>query len=202
MPGRRLNARGFALSSYVGRGLVVAFAAALIWYGTMLILLTLNVDAAAINGLCGYRDAYNYFAQLTPTDITTSTRLTMGLSGMLAALALGYLASRELPRAHPGGTAVVLQSHGRGITDIQPRAIERAIEIAALAHPAVTGVRARYGNDKVELAITARDAATIAQTLRDVRRRAHDSLAAHDLAGVAISVTLAAFDRLTRRELA
>lgn len=197
----RLTAQGSPLARYVGRALVIAFALALAWYGAMLVLLALKVAPGTVNSLCGYRTAYDYLTGLTPADITGSTRLIAAVAGVLIAVVLGYAASRELPWPHLARTALRLAGDERGATEAQPRAVERAVEIAALAHPAVTGARARYGDDKLALEITARHATVIAQTLREVRQRAYVSLAQHELGPASLSVTLAHFDRKNRREL-
>lgn len=201
MPRQRLRLPGFPVAGAVGRGLVVAFAAALAWYGAMLVLLALKVAPGTVDGLSGYRAAYDHLAGLTPADVTGSTRLITAIAGVLVAVTLGYLAWRELPRPHLARTPLQLERQDRGATEVQPRAVERAVEIAALGHPAVMAARARYGDDELALDIDAGQAASIVQTLREVRQRALDSLSQHELGAASISVTLAGFDRQNRREL-
>lgn len=77
-----------------------------------------------------------------------------------------------------------------------------AVETAASAHPAVVGASARYDDGTLALAIIARDARNAVQTLHEVRDRAHQSLARHELGLTTVDVTLAGYDPSNRRELA
>lgn len=85
---------------------------------------------------------------------------------------------------------------------IAPRAIERAVEVAALQHPLVVGAAGRYETDDVNLAVTVRQADALARTLPAVQLRVADALQQHDLPTVPINVTLVGVDRSNRRELA
>ena len=199
---QRLRVRGSALVGLAGRALVLVLAAALIWYGTMLTLLALKVSPQTVNKLSGYRDAYDYLATLQAADISASDRIVVAIVGLVVALAAGALLWRGLPRPHLARGSLTLPATGRGQTDIQPRALERAVEAAATEHPAVVGARARHHDGTLALTITARDAPNAVQTLHEVRDRAHDSLARHGLDLSTVDVTLSGFDSQNRRELA
>jgi len=132
---QRLHIKGSALTALVGRALVVLLAVLLVWYGAMLVLLALKLDPRTINDLSGYRDAYDYLSTLQPADID---RLAVAITGLVVALAAGALVWRGLPRPHLARSALSLPENGHGRTDIQPRALERAVETAAIEHPAVS----------------------------------------------------------------
>lgn len=199
---QRLRARDFGLSRFLSRALVVAFALLLAWYGAMLVLLALKVSPATVNGLSGYRDAYDFLAGLSADDITARTRLITGLAGLAALLVFGYLAWREIPRPYLARGDLELSNGERGTVEVSARAIERAAEAAALAHPSVTDARALYGTDALTLEIGARRARDVATTLAEVHERAAESLRIHDLPPLPIHLTLTRLDRKNRRELA
>ena len=56
MPRQRLRARTSPLV-FFGRLLTFLFAAALIWYGAMTVLLALKVSPSTVNSISGYRTA-------------------------------------------------------------------------------------------------------------------------------------------------
>jgi len=197
MARQRLRIKGSALTGLVGRALVVVLAATLVWYGAMLVLLALKVSPQTVNDLSGYRDAYDYLAALQPAAID---RLAVAITGVVVALAAGALVWRGLPRPHLTRSALSLPESGHGQTDIQPRALERAVEAAAIEHPAVLSASGRYDDGTLALAITTADARNAVQTLHEVRDRALESLARHELDLSTVHVTLAGYDHMNRRD--
>lgn len=198
---QRLHARSSLLATLVGRALTVLLGAALVWYGAMVMLLALNLSPATVNSLSGYRDAFDYLAGLTPADIGGRTRLLTALAGLLATLIFGWLTWRQLPLPHFARSAARLDHGPRGTTAVAARAIERAAEVAAAQHPGVADVRARVADDRLVLDVTACDAGTVADTLREVRDRAHQSIDDHDLDARPVDVTLAGLERDNGRVL-
>lgn len=196
MARQRLRIHGSALSGLAGRALVVVLGAMLIWYGAMLVLLALKFSPQTVNDLSGYRDAYDELATLQAAEID---RLTVAIAGVVVALAAGALVWRGLPRAHLARSSFTLGETQRGQTDIRPRALERAVEIAALGHPAVLSAGARFDDGTIALAITTADAGAAVQTLREVRDRAHESLVRHELDLSTVDVTLTGYDHINRR---
>ena len=198
---QRVRARSFPFARVAADALVVLFAAALLWAGAMLVLLALKVSPDTVNGLSGYRTAYDYLAGLSSRDISASVRTIAALGGLAACLVFGYLAWRAIPRPYLARSDLRLISDEHGSVEVDARAIERATEIAALAHAAVTAARARYLTDDLALDISAGRADGLAATLEDVHRRARDSLARHQLPPLPVNVTLVRFERPNRRDL-
>jgi hypothetical protein len=198
---QRVRIRSFALSRAAADALVVIFALALVWAGAMLVLLAFKVAPDTVNGLSGYRTAYDYLAGLSPQDISASTRLVAAIGGLTACLVFGYLAWRAIPRPYLARSDLRLISDEHGSVDVDARAVERAAEIAALAHPAVSAARARYLTDDLALDISASRADALAATLQDVHQRARDSLARHQLPPLPVNVTLVRLERPNRRDL-
>lgn len=181
--------------------MLVLFALILVWYGGMLVLLALGVEPGTVNALSGYRDAFDELAAIDEADVTDGVRLVVGLGGLAAFLLFGYLAIKELPRPYLARSDVRLGEEQRGVTDVSPRAIERVAEVAAAEHSAVSSARGRLEDETLVLQLRARRARELAQTLRDVQRRARDALERHQLPVHTVDVILTGFDRTTRREL-
>ncbi len=201
MPRQRLHLESSALANAVGRGLVALVGAAIAWYGLMTILLAFKVSPSTVNDISGYRTAFDYLSGLGPDDISSSDRLIVAIVAVALALIAAFLLWRALPRPHLARHAIEVEETERGRTEIGPRAVERAVESAALGHPDVIGARARYDDDRIDLAVTARGASRLVDTLREVEDRAFDSLATHELPPARVDVTLAGFDSPNGREL-
>jgi hypothetical protein len=185
----------------VGRLVLVLFALVVVWYGAMVVLLALGVDPSAVNAISGYRDVYDELSAVDEADVTDGVRLVAGLSGLAAFLVFGYLALRELPRPYLARADVRLADEDQGVTDVTPRAVERVAEVAAGENPAVTSARGRLEDEKLVLELRARRARELADTLRDVQRRALAALERHQLPVSTVDVVLTGFERTTRREL-
>jgi hypothetical protein len=167
----------------------------------MLALLALKVSPDTVNQLSGYRSAYNYLAGLQPHDITDATRLIAGLSGLAGFLVFGYLAFKELPRPHLTRSDLRLSEGDRGTVDVAPRAIERAVEGAALERGDVENAAARYSGDELSVTLSVTRATELADILRAVRARGREQLLAHGLPALPVNVTLTGYNRTRRREL-
>lgn len=186
----------------LGRIVLVLFALALVWYGVILVLLAFKVSPHTVNQLSGYRSAYNYLAALKPRDITADTRLIAGLAGLAGFLVFAYLAFKELPRPRLTRSELRLVEHERGVVDVAPRALERAVEGAALEDDDVLDAAARYATDELTVTISVTRARELPDILRAVRAQAREQLAAHGLPELPVNVTLTGFERTRRRELA
>lgn len=201
MPRQRIRTRTSPLAKGVGRGLVVLVSIGMIWYGLMVMLLAFKTGRKAVDGLSGYRTAYDYLARLQPPDVTGQTRLIAGLVGLAAFLLLGYLALREIPRPHLTRSDLRLAEDDHGRVDLAPRALERVAEAAATGQEGVASASARYGNDDLSVNITGSRAAQVAPALRAVHVAAREALAQHGLPPLPVNVTLTGFERIQRREL-
>jgi hypothetical protein len=198
---QRVRVRSFPLARVAADALVVIFALALVWAGAMVVLLALKTSPDTVNRLSGYRTAYDHLAGLSPQDISASTRLVAAIGGLTAWLVFGYLAWRAIPRPYLARHDLRVTSDEHGTVDVDARTIERAAEIAALAHPAVAAARARYLTDDLALDITASRADALAAALQDVHQRVRDSLARHELPPLPVNVTLVGLERTNRRDL-
>jgi hypothetical protein len=201
MPRQRLHVETSGLANAVGRALAVLLGAALVYYGAMLVLLAFKVSPSVVNDLCGYRTAFDYLSGLSAGDISSSDRLLVAIvaAGLaIVALALLWLGR---PRPYLARHEMKVTETDHGVTEIRPRAMERAVEAAALEHPAVVGARARYGDEAIALAVTAGGAADLVTTLNEVEERAHQSLQRHQLELDRVDVTLAGYSSTNGREL-
>jgi len=199
---QRLRIEGSSLASAVGRGLVALLGAAIAYHGLMVFLLAVKVSPDFVNDISGYRTAFDYLAGLDAEDISGSDRLIVAIVALVLAAVAAFLLWRGLPRPRLARHAIELPEAELGRTEIGPRAIERAVESAALGHPAVVGARARCEEERIVLDITARRAVSLAETLRAVEQRALESLETHELRLQRVDVTLAGYDNPKGRELA
>ena len=145
---QRINLRT-PLLAYVVRAVTLLFGVVLVWYGLMVVLLAVKASPHTVNSISAYRTLYHDAAGLTASDFTTARRLIAGIAGFLVFLACGYLALQEFPRPYLARGAFTLGERDRGETTIEPRAIERAVEIAATASPAVTSAAGRLGDEQI-----------------------------------------------------
>ncbi len=187
---------------YLGDLLVVVAGGALVWYGLMLALLGLKASPRRVDQISGYRTIYDYFAGLEAGDITDRVRLIAGLAGLATFLLCAYLAWKKIPRPYLARSSLDLYEDELTTVSVEPRAIERAAEVAASQHPAVSGAAARYGGeDGLNVSVAVDQAREVPGTVYDVRDRVDAALAQHDLPQMPVNVTLTGFDRKHRREL-
>jgi hypothetical protein len=202
MPRQRLHLHGSALAALVARLLAVVLGAALVFYGAMLVLLAFKVGPGTVDSISGYRTAFDHLAGLEPADVGGTDRAIVAAVGLSVFLLVALLVWRGLPRPHLGRHAVVVAAAEDGETEVQPRAIERVVELAARGDPRVSGARARFDENGLVLDLEVRDAATLVETLRSAQERAREGLRRHELEVGHVGVTLAAYNGTKRRELA
>ena len=201
MTTRRLRFRTPALA-LVGRLLMLVVAAALVWYGLMVVLLALKVAPATVDQISGYRFAFDELARIAPADVDgRGVRAIVAVAGVAAFLLFGLLAIEQLPRAYLARGSVELASGERGELRVQLGAIERAAEIAACEHPSVSSASGRYGADDLEVGVSVRRARGLPEALGDVQERVRASLERHGLPAVPVHVNITGYDRRQRREL-
>ena len=181
--------------------LTVLLGLALVYYGTILLLLAAGVSAAALNAISGYRTAYDFLAGLGPESFEPVTRLIVGAAGLLALLLFAYLAYKALPRPHLARRPITLARDERGEVELEPRALERVAESAASANPLVASASGRTENEELTVLVAVRRPTEILETMRDVQRRVREALDRHDLPATSVNVTLTGIDAKRRREL-
>ena len=177
---------------------------ALLWGAVVVGLLVAGVAPGTVRSVTGYDSAYSAVAGIESADVRGGTvRLVVGLGGLVLAVALGFMARAQLPRPHLARGSVGLgdQDDLRGRTVVAPRAVERAVEAAALEHPAVRAARGRYADEGLDLAVGLNQAGDLPATLRAVRGAARESLERHGLPQAPVNVTLAKLDATQGRDL-
>lgn len=184
-----------------GQLLVAVLALALVWYGLMLALLALKIAPETANSISGYRDIYTSLAGIAPADITPTVRTITAVAGALVFLVCGWLAIKQLPRPYLARGETELTADDRGTVTVEPRAIERVAEVAAVARAGIAGATGLFGGDEITVQVTASRARDIADDLRGVQTDVRDALRRHDLPAVPVHVMLTGFERRTRREL-
>lgn len=186
---------------FAGNLLVTVVGLGLIWYGLMVVLLAFKTTPSFVNEISGYRSAYDYLAGLGPNDVSARLRLIAGLAGLAGFILFPFLAWKHVPRPYLARSELLLGEDERGTVIVEPRAVERAAEVAARRHPAVSESAGRYQVDGVAVSVHVRRGSDLAGTLREVQSQVHAALERHDLPLLPVSVTLTGFDRQQRREL-
>ena len=197
---QRLRGRNSPLV-FLGLLLLVPVALALVWYGAMLVALAFKAPPGTVDAISGYRTAYDFLADLDAGDVTGRIRLIASLAGLAAFVVFGLLAWKQIPRPYLVRGELPLAENGRGASTVKPRAIERAAEVAACAHPSVSDATGRYGEDGIDVDISVMRAGEAVGTLREVQRRVGEALHRHGLPAMPVSVTLTGFERQRGREL-
>lgn len=185
----------------VGRFVLTLVACSLVWYGLMLVLLAVKVSPSTVDGLSGYRSAYDFLERLGPSDFDGATRAIVAGAALLAFLILGLAAWRAVPRPELARHEIDLHADDHGEVVVSPRAVERMAEISACRVAGVAAAHGRWGGDAVDVGISASRARGLDATLREVQARVAEGLGTHGLPSVPVNVTLTGFQRRTRREL-
>jgi hypothetical protein len=195
MPRQRLRSHTSPLS-YVGRLLLVLVCLAAIWYGLVVLGLALGFLGADVADSVSYLySGFAFLAGLQASDFASPvTRVAMIGGGLVAFLLFGYLALKEIPRPYLARHSVELGEDDRGVVAVDPRAIERCAEGAALGHPTVSSATGRYSDEDLEVDVSANAPRDVPDTLRDVQQRVRDALGRHDLPPHPVSVILTGYE--------
>jgi hypothetical protein len=183
--------------------LVAALAGvALIWGALVVGGLTAGIAPRDVDSATGYRSVRDAVTGVTDHDVEDATvRLAVGLGGLALAVAFAAMARAQLPRPRLARGSVQVGAQQRGSTTVAPRAVERAVEGAAIRHPSVEAATGRYGADEMALDVTLGKPGDAAGALRAVRDAARESLRDHGLPETPVHVTLTKHDPTAGREV-
>ena len=188
---QRVHLRRLRADIVVLRLLVSLLALALVFYGVMVVLVACKVSPHTVNGISAYRTVYDQLTAITARDITGRDRIIVAVAGVLCLIVFAPLAWRALPRPYLARGAVGLEDGpGPGHTELAPRAIERAGEVAAREHPQVDRVAGRYDTDTLELQVRLTDGADLPVTLRAIQQRVVEALRTQGMPARTVDVTL------------
>ena len=203
MPRQRVRSSTSPLS-FIGRLILILACLAAIWYGLVVLALALGfVRADDADSVSYLYSGFDFLAGLEPSTFAApAIRGAMIGGGLLAFLVFGYLALKEIPRPYFARHTVELGEDDRGVVAVEPRAIERAAEGAALSNPTVSSATGRYSDDDLEVDVAVNRPRDVPETLRDVQQRVRDALGRHDLPPHPVSVVLTGYQPSERpREL-
>lgn len=202
MPRQRIRAHDSPVA-LVGRLVLILFALAAVWYGLMVLLLGLGVKPALVNLISGYRTVYDALSGVGPQAFDGNVRLIVAVAGLVGFLLFGFLAYKELPRPYASRRRLELEGDERGSVAVEPRAVERVAEGAALQSGSVTAAAGRYEGEELVVNVHVDRPLGLPDALRDVRTRVTRALGEHELPPVPVAVVLAGLDQeqKTQREL-
>jgi hypothetical protein len=199
---QRVHLRSARVADTALKLLVSLLACAAIFYGAMVVLAAVKVSPHTINEISAYRTIDDTLTSIDADTITDRDRIIVAVAGVLCLLVFAPLAWRALPRPYLGRTGVALEDRSEpGHTEIAPRAVERAGELAARDHPLVADAAARYdtGTVDVRLDLELSDDDDLIATLHAVQRRVRDRLGEHGVPGARVDVTFAELSSSTTR---
>lgn len=202
MPRQRIRATSSPVE-LVGRLVLVLVCLAVLWYGLMLVLLALGASPSTVNLISGYRAVYDVLSGLGPESLDGTSRLIVAVAGLVGMLFFGFLAFKELPRPRIARRRLDIASDERGSIGVEPRAIERVGEGAALANASVSAAAGRYEGDEMIVNVHLTSPRGVPDALRDVQRKTAEALGRHELPPVPVGVVMIGFDQpqQTQREL-
>ena len=197
---QRLRNRGSALS-FASHVVVIVLSLALIWGGATVLLLALKVEPETVQSITGYASVYDALRDLEPADFDSTTRAITAAVGVALMLICGYLSYKMLPRPYLARRDLDLFRDERGEAVVEPRAIERLSEVTAERRAGVAAATGRYDTDELAVDVTLSRTRDLAGSLEGVRTAVRAALEEHGLPVVPVNVTLAGYQRKTRREL-
>lgn len=200
MPRQRLGLT-HTWATTLGQKLMIVPGIALIYGGGVVLALGAGIAPDSLNSAIGYQSVYERLGALDPANWSGGVTIAVAVGGLLGLgllMALGW-AQRLIP--HVTRSALVLREEDDGRTTVSPRAIERAVEIAA-RQEGVRAAKATLGEDEVHVALHARRAELIPDLLLRTKARA---TAALEQSGVGatndVRVTVTRFTPATKSEL-
>lgn len=200
MPRQRLGLT-HSWATTLGQKVMIVPAAALVYGGAVVLALGAGVKPGDVNSVTGFETVYDRLGALDPANWSQTVTIAVavaGLLGLVVLLALGW-AQRLIP--HVTRSAFVLREEDDGRTTVSPRAIERAVELAA-RHPGVRAAKATLGDDDVHLMLHARRADLIPDVLAEAKTRATAALRQAGLDDAThVSVTVTRFTPASKSEL-
>jgi hypothetical protein len=168
---------------------------ALIWGAVAVGLLVAGVAPGDVDAATGYARVHDALTGIADADVQDGTvRLVVGLGGLVLAGVFAAMARAQLPRPTLARGAFQLPEGDRGMTVVAPRAVERAVEVAATRQRSVESALGRYGADELSLDVTVGSPGDPGGTLRAVREAARTSLRDHGLPETPVHVTLTKHD--------
>jgi hypothetical protein len=188
---QRVRLRGFGLTELLLRAIVSLLAAALVFYGVIVVLAAFKLDPRTLNDVSGYDTVLRSLSAITPGSISGRDRIVVAAAGLACLLVFGPRAWRALPRPYLARTTLdVVADDAHGQTEVAPRALERIAEGAAGTCPEVRHVAARYAVGAMQVRVELGAAEHLLATLTAVQRRVRDALRAHGLPdGTLVDVT-------------
>lgn len=200
MPRQRLGLPSGILTT-LGQKLMLVVGLALIWGGAVVVLLTAGVAPADVQTYTGFRSVYDELAAVGPASWSDTTATIIAIAGVLLFVVLLRLGWAQRITPHLARTDVVLTDDEIGTVTVNPRAIERAAEVAAGRGAAVHAVRARLGEDDITITIHARGADEIPDTLRGAQERVRAALQDAGTPQETVRVVVTRFTAPSTREL-
>lgn len=191
---------GFATT--LGQKLMFVIALGLIYGGAVALALAAGVTGGDLDRVTGAAWLQDELASIDLAAWSQATTIGVGVGGVVLAAVFVRLAWAQ--RLVPQRTRLSheLETDGAGRTTVQPRAIERAAELASTEDPGVRAAKATLSADEITVHLHVRDAARLPDLLRAAKSRTQAALEAAGLADdVAVRLTVTRYSTPSRTEL-
>ncbi len=189
---QRIRVRGRRIGTMTGALLVSVLALGLMFYGVIVILAAFKVGPHTLNSVSAYATIRDRLTEIDAGNITVLDRIIVAAAGLACLLVFAPLTWKALPRASLARQVTGLDTPGEhGRTELAPRAIERAAEVAAGRHDLVGRAIARCSSGRIEVRVELSRPDEITPVLREIQARVQETLSDHGLPRQRIDITLA-----------
>lgn len=204
MTPRKRTALPSGIATAAGQKLMLLVAVGLVYAGAVALALAAGVHGDDLERISGAGWLHDRLAELDPSTWSRGATATVAALGVLLAVLLLRLAwaQRLVPQRTRTAFELSATAPAAGRTTVQPRAIERAAEVAAAGDPGVRAAKATLGDGDLTVHLHARDAARLPEILRDAERRTRAALHAAGVGDdVGLRLTITRFSAPSRTEL-
>lgn len=191
---------GFATT--LGQKLMFVIALGLIYGGVVALALAAGVSGRDLEQFTGAGWLQDELASIDLASWSQSTTIAVAIGGVVLAALCVRLAWAQ--RLVPQRTRLAheLETDGVGRTTVQPRAIERAAELASTEDPGVRAAKATLTADEITVHLHVRDAERLPDLLRAAKSRTTAALSAAGMADdVDVRLTVTRYSTPSRTEL-
>lgn len=185
MSPRRRAGLPTGISTTLGQKLMFVVAVGLIYGGAVALALAAGVSGGDLDQITGAARLQDELASVDLGAWSQAVTIAVGVGGVVLAGILLRLAwaQRLVPQRTRLARDLEPDARAPGTTTIQPRAIERAAELASADDPGVRAAKATLSGRDLAVQLHVRDAERFPELLRGAQQRTRDALVAAGLAG-------------------
>lgn len=189
------------LATTLGQKFMLIPALALMYGGAVAIARSAGLRGPDLERWTGVSSVVTQVGALNPSTWDQTVAAVVVAAGLVLFPLLLWLAWAQRLVPQRVRHAIDLATHGPGVTSVRPRAVERAAEVAASHDPGIRQARAALTDDGMTIHLHVRDAARLADLLREAEVRAQDALLDAGISDVPLRLAVTRFSAPSRTEL-